>query len=420
MIFRPCIIAIIIWILNYNICFSQNTPSANKVGKIAATINDNIISLYDVEQRFKLFIFNSKITVNEYNRTAIQQQIVNNLIDETLKSQEIKQNKIIITPEEVSKSLNYYIKSTQPNKSEEEFLLHLGNLGISSKTIRQQINKDLAWRKFIQQRWSGRISLSETEINERFKKLSHERKETRVNYSEIFLPITKIKSRLQTLKTAQELRNTIIAGGNFEFIAKEFSQSNSSKQGGNIGSVILKNVNMELSTTLKKMKPGEISQPIKTETGIYIVKLNHHQKGDVNPMNHLFDLLVLSFDKDSPSMSSDITKIKKNFRSCKETEKSAKQYTNNIYKTGMLPLGSLSNKIRNTLKTLEAGEISPNMTTPEGVNLFVVCDRKDAQSKPLSLDEVENTLYGRKLSIIAKRVLRDLRHDAIIEYHDEL
>ena len=45
------------------------------------------------------------------------------------------------------------------------------------------------------------------------------------------------------------------------------------------------------------MAIGDISEPVETSAGIYIVQLNSKQQsGGVDPMRNLFDLLIITYD----------------------------------------------------------------------------------------------------------------------------
>ena len=68
------------------------------------------------------------------------------------------------------------------------------------------------------------------------------------------------------------------------------------------------------------------------------------------------------------------------------------------------------------IANLEAGGVSSPVSTPEGPQLFIVCDRKDDIGIDISRDAIADNIYSQRLSMMARRHLRDLRRDAVVEY----
>jgi len=71
--------------------------------------------------------------------------------------------------------------------------------------------------------------------------------------------------------------------------------------------------------------------------------------------------------------------------------------------------------LRGLLQAREAGEVAPPQRTPQGIEVFIVCNRWDDQGTQITRDSIENNLFNQRLSMMARRHLRDLRRDAIVE-----
>ena len=55
-------------------------------------------------------------------------------------------------------------------------------------------------------------------------------------------------------------------------------------------------------------------------------------------------------------------------------------------------------------------------TGPEGIRIFAVCDRDEPEVELPDFDQIEFQLRQQKMSMFARRFLRDLRRDGIIEF----
>jgi parvulin-like peptidyl-prolyl isomerase len=76
------------------------------------------------------------------------------------------------------------------------------------------------------------------------------------------------------LEKAQGIRRRVTAGGeNFEKLAGEISDSPSKANGGLIGPLSVNDIAPDLRKLIEKMKPGEVSEPIRITRGYQLLKL---------------------------------------------------------------------------------------------------------------------------------------------------
>lgn len=83
------------------------------------------------------------------------------------------------------------------------------------------------------------------------------------------------------------LRDSIIKGAKFEDIAKaESSDSASASQGGFLGRGVRGRFVPEFENVAFSLKPGELSQPVLTQFGYHLIKVDEH-KGDTIAVRHI-------------------------------------------------------------------------------------------------------------------------------------
>ena len=82
---------------------AQETAASNSQA-IAAIVNDQVISSYDLDQRIKLVILSSGIPNTPENISRIRGQVLRSLVDEHLQWQEARRLNIEVAQDEVDKA----------------------------------------------------------------------------------------------------------------------------------------------------------------------------------------------------------------------------------------------------------------------------------------------------------------------------
>jgi peptidyl-prolyl cis-trans isomerase SurA len=74
-------------------------------------------------------------------------------------------------------------------------------------------------------------------------------------------------------------------------------------------------------------------------------------------------------------------------------------------------------QLQSTVLTLGVGQATAPFGTPERVSVLVLCGRDDPPAQgDLSYDQVSRQLTEARVNMRARRYLRDLRRDAVIDY----
>jgi peptidyl-prolyl cis-trans isomerase SurA len=76
----------------------------------------------------------------------------------------------------------------------------------------------------------------------------------------------------------------------------------------------------------------------------------------------------------------------------------------------------LSPPLRKILDSVEVGHLTPPEQTAEGIQMFAICNKKEAKAESAGLKEVRDKLFEKKFGAKANRYLTDLRRQAMIEY----
>ena len=393
-----------------------NTAEAREVEGIAAIVNDEVISKFDVDQRVNLFLVTSGIERTPQNIDGLRRQVLRTLIQEKLQLQEARDSEIEISRAEINAAMQDMASGTNRSLDEVEKFLKENNVHI--RTMEDQIEAELAWNRFVRGRFGGQVSIGELEIDETLERAEAAMNQDRVNISEILLLANNLLDGQRLMSEAAQIVQQLRAGINFGAVARQFSAASSSASGGNLGWIPVNQIDEDIVPIIENMAAGDISDPIETSAGIYIVQLNSKQQsGGIDPMRNLFDLLIITYDVATEGHLTKLESLRNSFTTCKNTEAKAKEMeARNVTRTGHVELRRFPKNLQSEISTTEAGQVIGPKKNEKIAELIVVCDRKDDQGAIISRDAIENNLYSQRLAIMARRHLRELRRDSIVEY----
>ena len=393
-----------------------NTAEAREVEGIAAIVNDEVISKFDVDQRVNLFLVTSGIERTPQNIDGLRRQVLRTLIQEKLQLQEARDSEIEISRAEINAAMQDMASGTNRSLNEVEKFLKENNVHI--RTMEDQIEAELAWNRFVRGRFGGQVSIGELEIDETLERAEAAMNQDRVNISEILLLANNQLDGQRLMSEATQIVQQLRAGINFGAVARQFSAASSSASGGNLGWIPVNQLDENIVPIIENMAAGDISDPIETSAGIYIVQLNSKQQsGGIDPMRNLFDLLIITYDVATEGHLAKLESLRDSFTTCKNTEAKAKEMdARNVTRTGQVELRRFPKNLQSEISTTEAGQVIGPKKNEKIAEMIVVCDRKDDQGATISRDAIENNLYSQRLAIMARRHLRELRRDSIVEY----
>jgi peptidyl-prolyl cis-trans isomerase SurA len=281
--------------------------------------------------------------------------------------------------------------------------------------LKRQIETELAWSQFVRRSFGGRLKIGEQEIEEQYKKAMRSLSEPRFKVSEILMNIESFANEDEINALSNEIATQLKNGVDFGAVARQFSISPSSARGGDIGWVTADQMDEQLARVVVQLEPGQISLPIRTTAGVYIIALAQRREGNAgDPMKNQFDILSVNFDT---SISADtVVNYLADFKTCRRAQDAAKEMNAEIRRSGLRELREFPPALHNMLQNLEAGQSTQPQSTPEGSVAFIVCDRKDDQGTQVSRDTIADNIYSQRIAMMARRHLRDLRREAVVEY----
>ena len=86
---------------------------------------------------------------------------------------------------------------------------------------------------------------------------------------------------------AGEVRALALAGRDFATLARQFSEGPGADKGGELGTFSRGEMERELEEALLKLKPGEVSQPIRSGSGFHLLRLDQRIASGHKPLDEV-------------------------------------------------------------------------------------------------------------------------------------
>lgn len=409
---------------------SQSVNSAENVldvKSIVATVNDEVITSYDIDQRLRLAMMSSKGSIPEELLVQIRGQILRNLVDEKLRIQETERLEVETSKEEIVAEVESVAR--QNGMTYEQFVKTLSNAGVALSTIEHQLKADVSWAKLVRGRYGRSVIISENDLEYAFQQALSNTNQTSYDLLEIFLGVPSPDKERDVYNDIMQLRRQIERGTPLADIAKQFSQSISAAANGELGWVTANDVDPEIAKELTSLAPGQISRPIRTQEGYTLIAIRQRVipgKGD--PLQSTIKLRQLFFGFTEQPTQESFEKMmttagdaKSKLKGCSNLSQVAEQHENAVaVDVETFKIKDLPPAIQQTVLNLQGGQSANPLPSDRGVHIFVVCSRTDVktQVREPTREDVENRLYTQQLSMYAKRYIRDLRADATIDYRN--
>jgi peptidyl-prolyl cis-trans isomerase SurA len=391
---------------------------------VAATVNDEVITTYDLRQRMLLLIVTSGVQPNEQNLPELQREALRGLVDERLEMQEIRRiqtkQKMKLEPsdKEVDEELADLARGN--NMRLDQLARQLAAADVSINTLREQIRAQSAWRRYIGGRFGSSVRIGEDQIRASLNRINAAAAKPQFQVSEIFLDAQRLGGMQVAQNGARQLMEQIQQGAPFPAVARQFSSAASAASGGDAGWVISGEAQPAVQTALEQMQPGQMAGPVATPDGYYILLLRDKRAGASSTMVNLKQAVIKLGENATPEQvaaaTATLTSLSNNSNGCEGFESRANKVSGVVAgETGETDINDLAAEFRTAIEPLKAGQIAAPVRTKQGLHLIALCSKRTGGAHEPSHTEVENRLYGEQLSMLSKRFLRDLRNSATID-----
>jgi len=155
-------------------------------------------------------------------------------------------------------------------------------------------------------------TIPEDEIDEALQEFEADVGKPEYRISEIFLPIESAAREDETRRSTAELLAQIRGGVPFAAAAREFSRGATAENGGGVGWVRPDQLASEIGQILRDLDIGEISEPIRTSGGFYLITLHERRRFmATDPSEVKIALRQISLDVADGASTSEIEAVRR-------------------------------------------------------------------------------------------------------------
>ena len=276
---------------------------AQVIEQVLVKVNGDIITKTELEQR-------QIETLRRSNPEALKSEeelkkalarvtppILVAAIDDLLMLQLGREKSLRLTDEMFNRWLTS-MRKEQNLVDDQKFEAALKQEGMTIAELRRNVERQFMIEEVKRNEIGSKLQITEEEARQYY--LSHQRefvKPSSVTLREILIEAPSAEGQEATESAAAKekaaaVRARIAAGEDFAKVAEEVSSAASKANGGLIGPIVVGELSQTLQDTLAQMKPGDVTQPIRTTRGYQIIKLETLTPSAVQPFDSVRDVVA--------------------------------------------------------------------------------------------------------------------------------
>ena len=396
----------IVSIVSFVIFMANKGFSENKFDP-AIIVNETIISKYELSQRIML------LNILQFDGD-IQKKASDELINAKLINEFANNYNISISEQKVREGIRELAK--QFKLSIEDFLFEVSKIEIATETIKTFVKDRILLTELVQYKFANRASIGDDEIDSFIMNGSAS---LEIKLLEIVLPFD-YNNRNEVYNLALNLKNKNSEGITFEALAKKYSKSNSSINGGNIGWISIDQLPPDMGSLILTSDLNTLIGPKVFDNVIILYKLaNIREVPLFKNTKVIIDYVELNLPKNSEIDLDSVVQLFENNNNCLNLQFELEGYPTLKDKLIRKTIEELkiSEKIYEKIKMLDIGEnaIFKDKNLSENPILIMLCSRQQEISEN-DREIARQYLFSKRLISLADGFIADLKAEAMIDY----
>jgi len=395
--------------------------------RIAAVVNDEVVSLQDLADRLELVMLTSGIPDSQQARSRLAPQVLRSLIEETLQLQEAARLNVTVDQQELDVALQNIAERN--NMGVDDMRRFLADNGVSVATLLEQLRAQIAWVKVVNRQIRPQVNVTVDQLDLAVQEAREGQGQPEYLLSEIVLPIDSPEQAESVAEDAVRLVQTLREGANFDALARQVSAAASAERGGDLGWVRAAVIPPELLSALDDLRAGEVSAPLRSPIGYHVFWLRDRRlvsapvsdaasRVEVSLTQILFTTIGAPDAGNVAALREQAANLRGRLTDCEAMVDAAEQLNAPASgELGWLRVGDLPPDLGQAVLDLQIGEVSQPLVGPAGIHLLMVCERRDPAglTTDTDRDRIAENLEQERLERLARRYLRDLRKEAFVE-----
>jgi peptidyl-prolyl cis-trans isomerase SurA len=407
----------------------QGTP----IDSIEVVVNDDVITHRELEDRTASVIkmlHRQKTMLPD--RNVLERQVLERMISEMLQAQFAKETGLQVDDTMLDKTI---LRISQQNKfaSVAAFRAKLAQEGTDFKEFREEIRNEMISARLREREVDNKLVISENEVDNYLSNEARQEgkgEELLLSHILVVVPEQASADKIQTYRNrAEQALAKLRAGAPFAQVAAGYSDAQDALKGGDLGWRSIDRLPPIFAEALQKMKPGEVSDVLRSPNGFHIIKLLKRRSKDapiVITQTHARHILIKTSELVSESEAKNrLLEIKRRIDNGASFAEEARLHSEDGSAPqggdlGWLSPGQTVPEFENAMNALKVGQVSGLVHSGFGWHLIQVLGRRNTD---VTVEQKRQRGRGGrpagKTDEGFEVWLRQLRDRAFIEYHND-
>ncbi len=399
---------------------------------VVAVVNDDVITRYELDERVRMVVSQLKKQRTPLPPSdVLEKQILERMITDMLQAQYAKENGVRVDDAQLDAAI---LRIAQQNNfpTSAEFRAKLEADGVDFKAFREEIRGEMISSRLREREVDSKLTISDSEVDNYLANKARAGgagEEFHLAHILVAVPEQASAAQIQSARDkAEQALKQLRAGADFAQVAAGASDARDALKGGDLGWRPADSIPPLFMSELQKLQPGQVSDILRSPSGLHIVKLVEKRSGNAPVLvtqTHARHILIKTSELVSESEAKKrLMEIKQRIEGGADFAEQAKRYSQD----GSAQQGGDLDWISpgQTVPEFEAAmnRLQPGMMgvvqTQFGWHLIQVLERRNADvSEQQKRQQARIAIGSFRSDELYQDWLRQLRDRAFIEYHLE-
>jgi peptidyl-prolyl cis-trans isomerase SurA len=262
------------------------------LNRVAALVNGDVVTLGEVEDRAGYELRAAEAApASERERLRVRalRGALESIVADKLFAAQASQLGVEISDAEVDQTVDEIKRRN--NLDDARLDAALAEQGLDRAAYRKALKRDLETARIISLRVRSRVKVTDEDVKNYWQTHQNEFRsgeEVKVRHVFVALPSGASAADAESARArAEKALGRVRAGDDFATVAREMSQAPSAAEGGDLGWLKRGTVQPEIEKVALSLRPGQVSDLVRTRTGFQILKVEDRRGGTVRPFDEV-------------------------------------------------------------------------------------------------------------------------------------
>jgi peptidyl-prolyl cis-trans isomerase SurA len=261
------------------LCLSTDGTAAVLLDRVMAVVNKDVITWSEVYKNMEFEAADAVRGMKDDERRRFFKEneaaFLERMIDVKLLLQEAGRLGMGASEDDVRKAIEGMKK--KHGMDDVQFRETIAKEGFTTEGYKKKLAEQIAIGRVIEQEVRSKVLVTEGEVDTYLAEHPDlQRQSEGFSLSRIYLKNR--DDRATTEERARNIYSRIRSGDDFGLLARQFSEDATAKSGGDCGFLKKTEISPDFLPLLASMKPGDVSEPVWTDSGVYILRLDGVQE----------------------------------------------------------------------------------------------------------------------------------------------